>query len=73
MVGNPEDKSSCIEAQITSMSQFHFPQIDIFFSNYSNRATKYVYARKNVLNLHNTFRFPERSFNRAGKTVFRPK
>ena len=44
MVGNPEDRSSRIEAQITSMSQFHFPQIDnLLSSNYSNRATKYVY------------------------------
>ena len=44
MVGNPEDKSSHIEAQITSMSQFHFPQIDIFSSNHSCR---------DVLNFHN--------------------
>ena len=36
MVGNPEDRASRIEAQITSMSQFHFPQIDSFVSsNYS--------------------------------------
>ena len=31
MVVNPEDRSSRIEAQIISMRQFHFPQIDIFF------------------------------------------
>ena len=31
MVGNPEDKSSRIEAQITSMSQFNFPKTDNFF------------------------------------------
>ena len=50
MVGNPEDRSSRIEAQITSMSQFHFHQIDkLYSSNYSNRATKYVYARKPFL------------------------
>ena len=34
--GNPEDRSSGIEAQITSMSQCHFPQIHNFISsNYS--------------------------------------
>ena len=31
MVVDPEDRSSRIEAQIISMRQFHFPQIDIFF------------------------------------------
>ena len=34
MVVNPEDRSSRIEAQIISMHQFHFPQIDIFSSKY---------------------------------------
>ena len=33
MVVNPEDRSSRIEAQIISMRQFHFPQIDIFSSS----------------------------------------
>ena len=31
MVVNPKDRSSRIEAQIISMRQFHFPQIDINF------------------------------------------
>ena len=31
MVVNPKDRSSRIEAQIISMRQLHFPQIDIFF------------------------------------------
>ena len=43
MVVNPEDRSSRIEAQIISMRQFHFPQIDIFFFFLITcRATKYI-------------------------------
>ena len=37
MVGNPEDTCSRIVAQIISMSQFHFTQIDNFSS--SNQIT----------------------------------
>ena len=33
MVGNPEDRSSRVKAQIISMSLLHFPQIDIFSSS----------------------------------------
>ena len=41
MVVNPKDRSSRIEAQIISMRQFHFPQIDIkrlsIFKRYEHR------------------------------------
>ena len=49
MVGNPEDRSYCVEAQIISVRQFHFPQIWIFPSNYSKSIT----CRTNYIsNLH---------------------
>ena len=57
MVGNPEDRSSRIEAQITSMSPFHFPQIDsCFFSlNYSksnNMSSDKVCLKRFVFTLY---------------------
>ena len=39
MVVNPKDRSSGIEAQIISMRQFNFPQIDIFSLLITCRAT----------------------------------
>ena len=73
MVVNLEDRSSRIEAQIISMRQFHFPQIDIFFL----RATNFCLNVTSIVGIHSvtdiqvlpvsiqpkTFRFPKRSFD----------
>ena len=59
MVVNPEDRSSRIEAQIISMRQFHFPQIDFFLllNNMSSDLCLNVTSIIEGMCCYNSFRY----------------
>ena len=62
MVVNPEDRFSRIEAQIISMRQFHFPQIDFFLLN--NMSSDLCLNVTSIVDMccYNSFRYGYTSF-----------